>query len=130
MTSEVVHYEDELEAARAVVQALGGTKEVGRIFWPEKPLLNAARYLSDCLSPGRSERLSPAQVLMLMRLGREKGAHMLAEYYMAEAGYQRPVPINPEVEAGVLIRHIDGVFGQARELIERLERVRGMGSAT
>lgn len=129
MSNEFVQYDDELDAARAVVQALGGTKQVGPQFWPEKPPLNAARYLSDCLSPGRCERLSPAQVLMLMRMGREKGAHMLAEYFMTAAGYQRPVPINPEMEAGRLIQHIDGVFVQARQLIERLERVRGMGSA-
>ncbi|WP_395351038.1 hypothetical protein [Variovorax sp. UC122_21] len=130
MTTDSVYYEDELDAARATVQALGGTKKVGPLFWPEKPVTNAARYLSDCLSPGRSERLSPAQLLFLMRLGREGGAHMLAEYYMAEAGYQRPVPVNPDTEAAVLAHQLDAVLDRATALADRLAMMRKLGASS
>lgn len=120
-------YDDELEAARATVKALGGAKKVGPIFWPEKTPENAGRYMHDCLNAGRSERLTPAQVLLLMRMGREVGAHALAEHFMAEAGYQRPIPINPQAEATVLAHQIDSVFDRAAGLLDRLERIRKMG---
>ena len=121
-------YDDELEAARATVKSLGGAKKVGPIFWPEKSPENAGRYMLDCLNASRSERLTPAQVLLLMRMGREVGVHCLAEYFMAEAGYQRPVPINPDAEAAVLAHQIDSVFDRASDLLGRLERIRKMGS--
>lgn len=123
------HYDDELEAAKATVKHLGGAKKVGPIFWPDKTPENAGRYMADCLNPGRSERLTPSQVLLLMRMGREIGRHDLAEYFMAEAGYQRPMPINPEAEATVLAQQIDGIFDRASGLIDRLEKIRKLGPA-
>ena len=121
-------YDDELDAAKATVKALGGAKKVGPIFWPDKTPENASRYMLDCLNAGRSERLTPSQVLLLMRMGREVGHHGLAEHFMAEAGYQRPTPINPEAEAAVLAHQIDSVFDRASDLIGRLERIRKMGT--
>ncbi|WP_019654001.1 hypothetical protein [Variovorax atrisoli] len=123
-------YDDELEAAKDTVKALGGAKKVGPIFWPDKTPENASRYMLDCLNAGRPERLTPSQVLLLMRMGREVGHHGLAEHFMSEAGYQRPVPINPEAEAAVLAHQIDGVFGRAESLLARLERIRKLGTPT
>jgi hypothetical protein len=128
--SDSAPYDDELDAARATVQALGGNKKVGPKFWPDKTVDNAARYLSDCLNPGRAERLLPSQWILLMRMGREIGHHDLAEYYMAEAGYQRPIPINPEAEASVLAHQLDTVLDRASGLIDRLERVRKLGATS
>ncbi|GKS96931.1 hypothetical protein [Acidovorax sp. SUPP2825] len=118
-------YEDELDAARAAVTHLGGAKRVGPQIWPDKTPETAARYLHDCLNQGRAERLSPSQLLMLMRLAREAGFHGLAAYMLREAGYAPPVPVQPQTEAELLTRRMESIMGEASRLVERLERVRG-----
>ncbi len=123
---DVTQYEDELDAARDAVKALGGAKKVGTLFWPDKTTDNAARYLLDCLNNQRAERLTPSQVLMLMRMAREVGFHGLAEYFMAEAGYCRPVPTNPETEAAVLVHQMDAALDRIDGLARRMERLRGV----
>lgn len=120
-------YEDELDAARAAVRALGGAKKAGPMFWPDKSIENAARYLTDCLSPNRAERLSPSQFLLLLRRAREVGFHGLAEYLMAEAGYCRPVPVNPQTEAAVLAGQLDAVLDRAERLTAKLTDMRNLG---
>jgi hypothetical protein len=117
-------YEDELDAARDAVKALGGAKRVGPQLWPDKTVENASRYLLDCLNPGRAERLTPSQLLLIMRMARQVGFHGLAEYFMAEAGYNRPVPTDPETEATVLVQQIDSIFDRGAAMIARLERLR------
>lgn len=122
---EILMYEDELDAAKAAVQRLGGAKKVGEMLYPEKTPEAAARYLLDALNPSRSERLNPGQVLLLMRKAREIGFHGLAGYFMREAGYAQPVPVDPESEAARLAHTLERVIGVAEQVASRLERLRG-----
>lgn len=122
-------YEDELDAARDAVKHLGGAKRVAPLLWPDKTVDNGSRYLNDCLNASRAERLTPSQVLLLMRMAREIGFHGLAEYFMREAGYSRPVPVNPETEATMLVQQMDVVLDRAELLALRLERIRGIKPA-
>lgn len=123
---DVLVYEDELDAARDVVKHLGGAKKVGPLIWPDKTVDGAARYLSDCLNSGRSERLTPSQLLLLMRLGCEGGHHGLAGYFMNEAGYAAPVPVDPRSEAAVLTGRLENLMGEFTTLTRRLERLKGL----
>jgi len=120
-------YEDELDAARDAVKHLGGAKKVGPLIWPDKAPDTAARYLLDCLNGARAERLSPSQLLMLMRLAREVGFQGLAGYLMREAGYAPPVPVEPQTEAQVLARQMEAMVGQFSALTHRLEKLTGAG---
>lgn len=120
-------YEDELDAARDAVKALGGAKKVGQQFWPDKSPEAAHRTLLDCLNATRAERLTPSQLLLLMKWARGIGFHGLAGYYMQEAGYRQPVAIDPETEAAVLVRQVESTMDRAMSLVERLERIKGMG---
>lgn len=117
-------YEDDLDALRATVQALGGYKTVGAKLWPDKTPDSAARLLADCCNVSRSERLKPSQLLLVMRMGREAGVHILAEHFMGEAGYRKPEPIVPEDEAAHLVQRMDEVLAVASQLATRLERMR------
>lgn len=118
-------YEDELDAARDAVKHLGGAKKVGPLIWPDKAPETAARYLLDCLNGSRAERLSPSQLLLLMRLAREVGFHGLAGYLLREAGYAPPVPVEPQTEAEVLTRRMEGMVGEFTAMVSRLERLKG-----
>ena len=116
-------YEDELDAAREAVRHAGGPKKVGPQMFPDKSVDAAARYLMDALNPARAERLTPSQVLMLMRMSREAGFHGFATWWMRQAGYQAPVPIAPVSEAaviadriGVLVPQLQGLLVQAQRL--------------
>lgn len=121
---EQLFYEDDLDALRATVQALGGYKAVGAKVYPDKTPDAAGRLMADCCNSARQERLKPSQLLMVMRLGREAGIHILAEHFLGEAGYKRPEPIVPQDEAAVLVQRMDEVLGVASQLATRLERLR------
>lgn len=118
-------YEDELDAARDAVKYLGGPKKVGPTIWPDKTPDAAARHLSDCLNPSRAERLSPSQLLLLMRRAREAGFHGLTAYLLREAGYAPPVPVQPTTESEVIARRLETLLSEAATLTSRLERLRG-----
>lgn len=117
-------YDDDLDALRAQVQALGGYKVVGVKLWPDKTPDAAARLMADCCNVNRNERLSPSQLLLVMRLGREAGVHILPEYFMGEAGYTRPAPVDPKDEAAQLLQRFEDCMEQAGALATRMERLR------
>lgn len=117
-------YEDDLDALRATVQALGGYKVVGAKVFPDKTPDAAGRMMSDCCNSARQERLKPSQLLLIMRVGREAGVHILAEHFMGEAGYRRPEPVVPADEAASIMQRMDELLGTASQLAGRLERLR------
>jgi len=110
--------EDLNEAIRATVNALGGMKVVGSKLRPEKPVMDAGKWLADCLNPAKRDRLDPEQLALIRRMGREAGCHVLASYEMREAGYGRPVPIAPEDEAAELQRK----FIESVKALESLQK--------
>ena len=57
------------EALIACVKACGGSKQVGNKLWPEKTIDAAQRHLLACLNEDKPERLSPEQLVLLMRMG-------------------------------------------------------------
>lgn len=116
-------YEDELDAAREAVRHAGGAKKVGPQMFPDKSVESAARYLMDALNPARAERLTPSQVLMLMRLAREAGFHGFASWWMRHAGYQAPVPMVPVSEAAVITAQISILVPKLQDLMQQAQRL-------
>jgi len=123
MSQPALFVESLADAIREVVRACGGTKVVASRLWPEKAPEAAARILLDCLNEGRSEKLSPDQVLLLARMGRERGCHAVMSYYAAECGYAPPQPIEPEDERAQLQREYIESVKLLSVLSMRLERV-------
>jgi hypothetical protein len=80
------------------VQALGGFKKVGPRLWPELPADEAAHRLRHCLNAERREKLSPHQVLLLLRWGREAEFHGAKYFLDDDAGYTRSSPKDPREE--------------------------------
>jgi hypothetical protein len=113
-------YADELAALAAQVHALGGNKLVGCQLWPDKTAESAQKLMSDCCNDSRSQRLSPSQLLMVMRLGREADVHILPEYLLAHSGYERPIPVTPEDEEKELLHSMS-------QLMTRMEKLQAMG---
>lgn len=104
-----------------VVKALGGSKVVGSDMRPELPAAQAGAWLRDCLNSDRREKLSPDQVLYLLRRAREAGYHGAMNFIGADAHYEVS-PIEPEVEAVRVMREGMAAVGGLEALVTRMER--------
>ena len=109
------------DALIATVKALGGSKQVGPLLWPEKTPDAAQRCLLDSLNPERPNRLSPEQVVFVLRLARQRGYHEAAEFLMHELGYAAPVPVEPRDEAAELQRQFIAATEQMALLASRMQ---------
>ena len=110
------------DALREVIQAAGGPKVVACLLWPDKTPEAAHRLLLACLNEDRAERLNPGQLVVLLRLGREKGVHAGMSYLSGECGYQAK-PVEPEDERAMLQRQYIESVKEQRQMIERMERL-------
>jgi hypothetical protein len=115
-------YESLNDALIDCVKAAGGSKQVGPLLWPEKAPDAAQRMLLDCLNEDRPAKLSPEQVLLVLRLARAKGHHEGIAFILGDLGYAPPVPVDPRDEAAELQRQFMDVMGKAETLVQRMER--------
>lgn len=120
-------FDDLEDALREVVRGAGGPKAVGAKLWPEVDPENAARRLLDCLNESRREILSPAQVMLLLRIGRQVGCHAAINYMARECGYADPAPIEPEDEVARLQREFVEATKALGALAKQIEHVQGRG---
>lgn len=109
------------DALREVVQRAGGLKTVGALLWPELEAGQAGRRLADCLNSDRRELLNPAQVVYLLRIGRQVGCHAGMHYIADESGYQHPDPIEQRDERARLQREFIASIHTLTELAARIE---------
>lgn len=116
-------HEDINDALRAAVKACNGTKAVATKLWPEKPMSEAQSYLNDCLNPARNAKLSPEQVILLLRWAREANCHDAINYICDEIGYGRPKPIDPEDEKAILQRKMIEAAHDFKVAVDKLERM-------
>ena len=122
MIEQALFHDSVNDALKDVIKACGGFKGVGQKLWPEKTVEAATRLLANCVNDDRAERLTPDQVLFILRMGREIGCHAAMAYIAGEAGYQA-IPVEPEDEKAKLQREfIESVKQQSRN-IDRLERL-------
>lgn len=94
------------DALIACVKALGGSKQVGPLLWPEKAPDSAQRQLLDCLNDDRPAHLTPAQTMLILKLARDKGYHDGIAFVLSSLGYAPTTPIEPRDEAADLMRQV------------------------
>jgi hypothetical protein len=130
MMQDALFHESVNDALRAAVQALGGHKKIGAAMRPELPADQAGSWLRDCLNPDRREKLSPEQVVWVLREARRIGYHGAATYILHECGYAEATPVEPEDERAQLQRmFIESVKAQ-NAITERMERLMSASSVT
>ncbi|MDR2173645.1 MAG: hypothetical protein LBE32_05520 [Burkholderiales bacterium] len=118
---QALFFDDVYKALDEVVKSLGGSKRVGPKLWPEKSPDAAARQLADCLNSARSEKLSPEQVILLLRLGGEAGCHTAMHFICGEAGYAPATPVTPEGEMAALQRQYIEAARAITQIAQRIE---------
>ena len=95
---------------------------MSKLLWPEKTEKDAQRSLLDALNEDRPAKLSPDQVLFLLRLSRQKGYHEGINFINHELGYGPAVPIEPRDEVADLISRFNESVSTQAELVERIEK--------
>lgn len=113
------------DALIACVKACGGSKQVGPLLWPEKTPDSAQRLLLDCLNEERPAKLSPEQLLLVLRMARAKGYHGGIEYIATDLGYTEPSPIEPRDEVSELMRAFNKSVALQAALASRIEKAAG-----
>lgn len=103
------------------VKACGGSVKVGPKLWPEMLTDAAQRKLLDCLNEDRPAKLSPEQVLLILRLARDRGCHAGMNFLASSLSYAEPVPIEPKDEADELRRQFIQATGELSRMAERIQ---------
>lgn len=115
---------DELDTINAAliacVKACGGSKQVAHKLWPEKTMEAAQRHLLACLNEDKPERLSPEQLILLMRMGHERGFHGVMSYMAESIGYAEPQPVDPRDELAELLRISNDLQAKHLAVSERI----------
>src|SRR3990172_9592427 len=113
------------DALTAVVHALGGFKRAGLELRPELQTKHeaAAQWLRDCLNAEKRDRLSPDQVLYLLRRAREINFHAAKYWFDSELGYQQGPPIAPRDELATLLHRQEQLLAEFRHQADRIERL-------
>jgi hypothetical protein len=124
MNQPELFYEGYFEALRNDVAAVGGSKKVGKLFWPEKDAVAAGNKLNDCTNSDRRERLSDEQERLIMRLAREARGFSAAMIFICDdTGFERPRALAPQDESERLQRKIIDATQVLQSSIDRLERL-------
>lgn len=119
-------FESVNDALQAAVKALKGYKDVGAKLRPELPADQAGNWLRDCLNPSKREKLSPEQVVYILRLARQAGYHAAMDYVAMDTGY-KTTPLDPQTQEAILqerfvnaVEHLGGIQAQ----LQRIQRLR------
>jgi len=123
MEQEPLFVEDENEAIRHAIAALGGSKIVGHLIWPNLSPPNSGEKLANCLNPLRQEKLSVSEFLYIRREARKIGCHVIAAYENQDAGYAPPQPIEPADEAAELQRKFIEAVHASEKIAQRLKQL-------
>lgn len=118
-------YDSIYEALRDVVRVAGGPKAVGARLWPGKSIQEAQTRLLNCLDHNRSEKLSPEDLLVLLRIGRQVGCHVAMKFLCQECGYTEPQPMEPADEKAELQRQFIEAVQESKHIADRIERLAG-----
>lgn len=90
MQQDKLWYDDIGTALAQVVLALGGCASVGKRLWPAKPVKAAETKCANCLNPLHDWKFDLEEIVMILRWGREEGAHFAMYKLCEDAGYGQP----------------------------------------
>ena len=125
MMVDIPHFECAEDALKAAVQALGGSKIVGQMIWPDKTVDNASRLLMDVLNPNRAEKLDMSQIMFIFKKAKEVGCYSPFVWFSLECGFEA-APISKEVMKDRLVDVIEGASKTLAQALTQLSKIQGM----
>jgi hypothetical protein len=128
MHQEKLFFEDQEEALRDTIRALGGAKVVGHQLKPHMKPDAAGRWLNDTLNDARPEVLCHKQFLLIAQMGRHAGVHNVATQFSRECGYADPIPVDPDDEAAQLQKDFIRSVDAQKRILKQMERLASSSS--
>lgn len=124
MQNELPFYENVEQALAQCVQALGGAKTVGNMFWADKPMEDARTLLLNCVNPARKEKLDYTQIMFLFREAKNVGCYAPYQWFSNEIGYDaRPITKAEEVDRLTsVVEQSTKTLSAALSQLERIQR--------
>lgn len=113
------------DALKAAVMALGGIKKVAARLRPDYD--NSDDWLRSCLNPGKRERLTPEQLMWVLREARAIGFHSAMDYVAGFAGY-KATPVDAKAQAQELQSVIAAGVEQLNKQMAQLARLQERAS--
>lgn len=95
MTQSEMFHDDIYSALRSAVEIMGGAKRVGAAMWPTKPVIEAEKRLLNSLNPDHPQKLGVDELMVVLVMARQAGAHTVMEYLGMALDYDVR-PITPE----------------------------------
>jgi len=123
MDQSQLFYEDEIDALRACIQALGGSKEVGHRLYPDKSPDKAGEHLNNALNPGHAQKLSFSEGITIMKWAREVGCHVAMAHVADACNYHRPDPREPEDQMAELQREFIAATKVMQQISQRMGKI-------
>ena len=120
MEQNSLFVEDIYQALSDCVRALGTTKEVAYMIWPDK---NQENYLRDCLDRSRNQKLDPEQIIFILKLAKEKGCHTGMNFINATCDYELPKPVNKKEKRAELQQEFIKAVKSLGELGSQLDNL-------
>jgi len=126
MQAVMPFFESAEDALKTAITALGGTKQVGPLLWPDKSVEAAGRLLNDCLNPSRAEKLEITQVMFVLRQAKEAGCHEPFKWLAFEVGYEAKPVVHAE-QVDKLTSVIEQSTMALTRALNQLEKLNGVG---
>lgn len=122
------------DALKAVVVKLGGAKLVAGRLWPEctsdiEALTKGQQKLLHCLDAGRQEKFSLAEIVQILRMGREIGAWDAIEHLSDMLGF-RFEPITREELLVARVQELEALLRETTRVLQRSPLVSFDGDRT
>lgn len=122
-------FEDINDALREAVRQVDGHKKVGAVLRPELPPDGAGNWLRDCLNEARREKLSPEQVVLILRMARDIGFHGAMGFMSFSTGYEPPQPVSVADQEAELQQHFIDAVEKLEGIQKQLQRVQTLRRA-
>ena len=111
------------KALRTLITACGGPKRVGTVLRPGMTPAAAGQWLLKAINADERERLDLEDVLVLLRLGHDKGHHGAMHALADAALYTHPSPVEPENRRAALQREFIEASKQMQAIARKLGRL-------
>ncbi len=123
MQMELMHESIE-DAVKEVARVCGGSKALAGALWPAKA--NSHIHFLDCLNQERAAKLSPAELMVIAKIGRDRDCHAVMQFMAAEIGYDMPAPKSADKAIDEVSKRIADGMDFLRSEMPRLEKMIAM----
>lgn len=122
MQNELFH-ESVTDAFRSAIAMMGGFEAVGHEIWPAKSRKAAGALLSDVLNVDRNNKFSLDEMVLFMRIARDRGVHLPMYFLCDEIGYNKPQPVDTADQKGEVARQMEAAARLFDSALKRMERL-------